>query len=134
MVDISVIVRDGNFICVTIQPSETDSKLVIDANAVLPFSIAFKRFESITGWNAQIFNVDRSIQRFQFATSSLFDIHEFAYPLAVKQGFRVFVCKSPDHGLDRISINEKQQACSGLSIQPQKKPAIGGFLLTATES
>jgi hypothetical protein len=85
MVDVSVIVGDFNFMCVTIQPPEADSKLVIDANAVLPFSIAFKRFESITRWNAQIFNIDCSIQRFQLATSSLFDIRKRAYSLAVKQ-------------------------------------------------
>jgi hypothetical protein len=35
------------------RPSETNSILVIDMDAVLSFALSCKRFQSITGWNAQ---------------------------------------------------------------------------------
>ena len=46
-----MIIYNFNFKCIRVIPNKTYSKLIIDSNAVLIFSITFKFFKSICWWN-----------------------------------------------------------------------------------
>jgi len=47
---------------VTAAPLETDSPLVIDADTVLPCTVAAKFFESIRGRDSQVIEVDGVVE------------------------------------------------------------------------
>jgi hypothetical protein len=50
-----MIINNFNFVCISIYPPETDAPLPIDANAVLPSTIAIQRFQPVAGDRRQIF-------------------------------------------------------------------------------
>lgn len=56
-----MIITNFDIVGVAVDKAEADSPLVIDCNRVLPFSITFLSVQSITGWNAQIFQSDGKI-------------------------------------------------------------------------
>lgn len=51
----SVVVNDLHLLWSGVCPSETDPSLVIDPDAVLTSSVALERLESVTGWDAEVF-------------------------------------------------------------------------------
>jgi len=53
-----MVIGDLDIECVTASPLETDSPLVIDADAMLPCAVTAKFFESIRGRHAQVIEVD----------------------------------------------------------------------------
>lgn len=50
----SMVVDDLDIVRVSVDPSKADAPLVVDANAVLPCSAAFQRFQSIARRNREI--------------------------------------------------------------------------------
>jgi len=50
-----VIVSNLYFAWTSFTPNKADSVLLIDSNAVLPFSISDKRLKPVTRWNFQLF-------------------------------------------------------------------------------
>jgi hypothetical protein len=46
-----VIVDDLDVVSISAGPTETDSPLVVDANAVLTYALAEKFFEVVGGWD-----------------------------------------------------------------------------------
>jgi len=57
-----MIVDDLNFIRTSIRPSETDAVLLIDPDAVLPFSVASQLLESIARRYRHVSQLRRRIQ------------------------------------------------------------------------
>jgi hypothetical protein len=52
-------------------PAKAYTPLVIDADRILTFSVAFESFQPITGHIPQIIEARRSVHRFQLATGGL---------------------------------------------------------------
>jgi hypothetical protein len=48
-----MVVCDLNFVGIAILPTETDAKLIVDSNAVLPFAATTQSFQSIARRNRQ---------------------------------------------------------------------------------
>ena len=59
---------------VSLNPLETDSPLLVDPDAVLPFSATFQRFQSVSWRHTQIFETNSSVQHLQFVEGFLLDI------------------------------------------------------------
>ena len=53
----SVVVDDGDVVCVTFVPRETEAPLVVDADTELPLSVAMELFEAIAGRNPEIVDI-----------------------------------------------------------------------------
>jgi hypothetical protein len=70
----SVIVDDLDLICVPIAPLETDTPLVIDANAALTRSVPRQLFESIPGWHPEILERLGSVEDREFPESDSLQI------------------------------------------------------------
>ena len=49
----SVVIDNFHTVCTIVMPSKAHAPLIVDADAVLAFSIALKRLQLIARWNAQ---------------------------------------------------------------------------------
>ena len=67
----SVVVGDLNFSGTLIRPFEANTVLVVDSDAVLTGSIAFKLFETIAWWDPQVLEILGLVQLVQFSSSNL---------------------------------------------------------------
>ena len=50
-----MVVCDFDFVGSVCFPGEADSPLVVDANGMLSFAVSFEGFESVSGWNREMF-------------------------------------------------------------------------------
>ena len=57
-----MIIHDLNVISIAITPDEADAPLVIDANAMHPRTVAFQKFELVSGWHPKIPQAKRPMQ------------------------------------------------------------------------
>jgi hypothetical protein len=57
-----MIIHDFNVVGVTLVPKKADAPLVVDADAMLPFSIALQRFQTIARRSLQITQFGGEIQ------------------------------------------------------------------------
>jgi hypothetical protein len=73
--------------------------LIIDANAVLSFSIALQGFQVIAGWHSQTDQFSDRMQLQQLASSHALDIVESGHHLASKQSLGVGTNERMDHEL-----------------------------------
>jgi hypothetical protein len=69
-----VIINDFNLMGVSVHPFETDSPLLIDADAVLSLSASPECFQPVPRRNPQILKANRGIQKLQFMERSLLDL------------------------------------------------------------
>jgi hypothetical protein len=69
-----MIINDLDISCLVINPIETNTLLVIDADTVLTGSVAFQFLEPIARWCEQILKVLDVIEVDQFSTSSTLNI------------------------------------------------------------
>jgi hypothetical protein len=60
-----VVVNDLDFVGMSTVPSETNPKLLIDANAPLVAPISVQAFESIAGWSGQVAQLCRPVDLVQ---------------------------------------------------------------------
>lgn len=74
-------------------PSETHTNLIVDANAMLPFALAFERFQAIVGRDEQIVQRAGAIEHGQLAHGDGFDIHETAHTHTMEQGLGFLATK-----------------------------------------
>ena len=63
-----------NFVRISIHPFETDSPLLVDADAVLPFPIPLQHLQPVSRRNPQIFEANRSVQELQFMKRLLLNV------------------------------------------------------------
>jgi hypothetical protein len=71
--------------------------LIIDANAVLSFSIALQGFQVVARWNSQTDQFSDRMQLQQLASSHSLDIVEPGHHLASKQSLGVGTNERMDH-------------------------------------
>ena len=62
-----MVIRDFHVVGVAVFPAETDAPLVVDADAVLAFPVAFERFEPVARRHAQVFKRRRCIEQDELA-------------------------------------------------------------------
>jgi hypothetical protein len=65
-----VVIDDLDFVGISILPSETESVLVIDSNAVLPESRPTQRLQPISRWDRQLPQVAHPVQLGQLASGN----------------------------------------------------------------
>lgn len=95
---VSVVVDDFYVVGVAVTPSETDTPLVVDPDAVLAFAIAFEGFEPIGRRYAQIVQHAGVPQHAQLAACHRLDICRQAPGRhSAPDLFRFLVGKVPDH-------------------------------------
>jgi len=93
-----MIIYDFNIVSVSLAPTEADTPLVIDPNAVLSLPVSSQFLKAISWRDKKVIQLLRCIQQEQFPLRGAPQIRrEFLYGLAVKYLFSFFGCKSPDH-------------------------------------
>jgi hypothetical protein len=93
-----MIVYDFNIVSVSLAPTEADTPLVVDPNAVLPLPVSGQFLKAISWRDKKIIQLLRRIQQEKLPLSDAPQIRrEFPRGLAVKYLFSFFGCKSPDH-------------------------------------
>jgi hypothetical protein len=85
-----VIVNDFDIDGAVLGPDEADAPLLIDANAVLPFSIALQGLETIAWRHLQVIKNQGPIQLRNLPKRRALDVRPTLDSLAVEQGFGVF--------------------------------------------
>jgi hypothetical protein len=70
----SMIIYNFNFINAVFSPFKTDSPLIIDVNAVLPFAYSLQRFKTVRGWDAQVIQSSRFMEHDQLSLCNALDI------------------------------------------------------------
>jgi hypothetical protein len=94
-----MIVHDFYVARLTGIPSETDAPLIVDPDAVLPFSFASQRLQPVAGRIAQIVDGQRGIQQAQFIQRPLMDIRrEFPGGDSRPDALSFLTTERPDHG------------------------------------
>jgi hypothetical protein len=62
-----VIVHDFDVVGVTLLPDEAQAIAVVDADAVLSFTVTVQFLQAVARWDAQIIQADGGVQDEQFA-------------------------------------------------------------------
>jgi len=94
-----VVVDDFDVVGVAADPAEADSKLVVDADAVLTEAVTGEFFKSIGGWDLQIGEGSGGIKHDELAESNTVEIGwETTNFLALEEAFGVVVAKTANHG------------------------------------
>jgi hypothetical protein len=92
-----VVVHYFDLVSAVVVPNKTDSPLIIDANAVLSFSIALQGFQVIPRWHFQTDQFSDRMQLQQLAPSHALDVVEPGHHLASKQSLSVGTNERMDH-------------------------------------
>lgn len=80
-------------------PTKAEAPLVVDANTVLPFTVAVESFQVVPGWGTRISQRGSSIKRLKAPTRGPFDGREAANELSGKESFRIAAAETADHTL-----------------------------------
>lgn len=81
----SVVVHNLDIFRMPVNPAKTDSKLVVDTDAVLPGTISPELLQPIARWHTQKIKRARSMHKVQFSARCRFNIHKALHPLPVEQ-------------------------------------------------
>jgi hypothetical protein len=92
-----VVVHYFDLVSAVVVPNKTDSPLIVDANAVLSFSIALQGFQVIAGWHSQADQFSDGMQLQQLTPSHALDVVEPGHHLASKQSLSVGTNERMDH-------------------------------------
>ena len=95
-----MVVHDFDLAGISIPPGETDPPLIVDADAVPPFQIAFEGFEAISRRDSQILQGMGIVYHPEFTSGRLLNIawqatRHFAFP----DLFRFLACETFDHSI-----------------------------------
>jgi hypothetical protein len=94
-----VIVYDFNVMGATIAPNETDPPLIVNPYAVLAFSVSGEGFQSVSRRNAEIVNIDATVQHPQFPQGGLLNSRrQPSRILAMKDRLRFPTPETFNHG------------------------------------
>jgi hypothetical protein len=84
-----MIIDDFDVLGAGISPSETHPELIVDPDAVLSLSIAFKGFQTIPGWNAKVIQPSRNLQLTKLAAGYRGNIGKTLYRIAFAKGLSI---------------------------------------------
>jgi len=93
-----MIVANFHVISVPVAPYKTYPPLIVNANAMLSFPIAFESFQPVARKDRQIFQNLGSIQVLQFSPGHVSDIRWRSGLYAIKKLFSLFVLEALYHG------------------------------------
>jgi hypothetical protein len=111
----SVVIHDFNLVSAVVVPHKTNAPLVIDANAVLPFSVVLQRLKVIARRNSQTDQFRDCLQQQQLAPRHPFDVSEPRHKLASEQGLGVGANERMDHGIILFRVTESVKQFTSLS-------------------
>ena len=69
-----MVIDDLNLVGIPITPDETNSPLVIDADAVLPSPVAVQGFQPVSRWHAQVLQRPSTVQVFELAPGCVLQV------------------------------------------------------------
>lgn len=93
-----MIVRDFDFVGVSVSPDEAHSPLFVNPNAVLSLAFALEGLEPVARWDPKVSKVDGAVQHEEFAVRSAPQLS--GQPLdrfPPEQGRSLLRRKGPDH-------------------------------------
>ena len=105
----SVVVHDFDVFRMPVNPAKTDSKLVVDTDAVLPGTISPELLQPIARWHTQKIQRAPSMHEVQFSACCRFNIHKALHPLPVEQCLGLGTTEAFDHRIIvyRLTIYHK---------------------------
>lgn len=94
----SVVISDFNLAGAFFSPNETNSVLFVNANAELAFSVSRERFEPISRWDPQFFDIFNRIKLIELSSSyapEVFGANFSSFPRvhAIKNIFAGLICE-----------------------------------------
>ena len=92
-----MIIDDPYIFGASFGPAKADAKLVVDADAVLTRTVAFKRPQSVPGWYTQVVESARDLQLTKLAPGDLLDLLESFDPTSNGECFCIGVLERLDH-------------------------------------
>ena len=84
-----MVVHDLDVFRASSRPAEAQPKLVIHSNAVLPGTVALKRFKPVTRRDTEVFKPARDLHLTKLASRHRFDPREPPDRLPIRKGLRV---------------------------------------------
>ena len=94
----SMIIGNFNLVNAIVTPTETDTPLLVDANAVLTLPITTQRFKPVGGWNTEIIHGGGMMQHDKFSFRKALDIlRQFFRKTAMKDCFCLLSLERFDH-------------------------------------
>lgn len=105
-----MIIDNLNLLRSTIAPCEANAPLVVDADAVLPASVALERFKAIPGRDAQVVQADGCVEHIQFAQGYPGDGTETGRAVALEKGLGIFATEAAYYSVFRLLFYRKLEA------------------------
>jgi len=94
-----MVVYQLHLVCMSIDPFENDSKLIIYTNGIKTCQIARKLLKSISRWNPKLFQACNKIYHIQLLDSTFFKIwRHLSNALSLENLFCSLVAKAFDRG------------------------------------
>jgi hypothetical protein len=92
-----VVIHDFNFTGLPFAPRKTNPPLVIDADAVLTLSIAFKAFQAISWQRRERSEIRRGVEHIEFAKGQALNGLEPTHGFPAEQALGVSASEGPNH-------------------------------------
>lgn len=92
-----MIVHDFNVFSPGIRPAEAETKLIVNADAMLPSTVPFQDFQSIPRWDPQIVEPARNFQLSQLASRHARDFRESPNRRSFSKRLRIDTLECLDH-------------------------------------
>lgn len=92
-----MVINDFNIFGTSPRPSEADTPLPVNSNAVLSGSIALERFQPITGRHSQIFKVCGNFELSQFPAGNFGDACKSLDPVSFGESIGIKALEGSNH-------------------------------------
>jgi hypothetical protein len=104
-----MVINNFNLLGMAIGPNKANTPLVVDADAVLPSSVATQSFQPVAGRYTQKVKTRRGMYLLQFPNSHGCNVRKPCHPSPVKQQFGVRVAEALNHAdiVTSFGINVK---------------------------
>jgi len=93
----SVVIHYFHVFNASVSPAKANAPLIIDTNAMLPFSITRKFFKTIARRHSQIAQLACDLKLPEFSLCHRGDVYKSPDALAFRQRFRLCTAKRPNH-------------------------------------
>ena len=92
-----MVIDNLHIVGIPVAPDKADAPLIVDANTVLPFSVAFKRFQVISRGRGKVTKLRGNIQLPEFPLCHPLKSPKPPDALPRMKLFRIFRPERPDH-------------------------------------